>query len=133
MSQDPSAWEAQAVADVIAAQLPQLATFQIESLNNQVDFEHDQLNMAAPHLLIEWIGADHEHGFLGADPITLAFVAVVPGGNQDERRCLAVNALVALANWMRMGNSILSYQPNRSAVERVHPMAVASLTATVVG
>jgi hypothetical protein len=131
---DTSFWEAQAVSDILGAALPELnlpgAVFQVETLNNQVDFEKDQLNVAVPHLLIAYVGADHEHGFIGADPFTLAFCAVVPGGSQYERRSIAANALKAVANWMRTGTP---YQPNRSFVEKVHPLAIATLTATRVG
>jgi hypothetical protein len=130
---DPSAWEDQAVSDLIGAAIPQLSGFQIEALNNQVDFEKDQLVTAVPHLLVAWTGADHEHGFFGGDPFTLAFVAVVPGGSQRERRSLAINALSAIASWMRDPAVGSPYQPNKSAVERLHPLAVATLTASRVG
>lgn len=127
---DPSIWEDQAVSALQAAGLPELADFQIEALNNQVDFSKDELVIAAPYILVAWVAAAHDQGYIGADPLTLAFVAVVPGVNMRERRSRAVNAVVAIANWMRTGTT---YQPDRSAIERVHPAAVASLTSTIVG
>ena len=108
---DPSYWETQAVADILAAALPELnlpgAAFQVEVLGNQVDFEKDQMNRAAPHLLVSWVMADHDHGYPGADPVTLAFVAVVPNASQVGRRNLAINACLAIANWMREGSTNL--------------------------
>lgn len=136
MANDPSVWEAQAVADLIAAAIPELANFNIEVLEGQVDFEKDQLNLAASYLLVACVGSDPEHGHPGADPLTLAFVAVVPGGNQYERRSIAFNAVHAISNWMRGPSAPMApacYQPLRSAVERVHPSAVATLTASIVG
>jgi hypothetical protein len=128
---DPSAWEAQAVSDLLAAALPELSGFQVEALTNQVDWEKDQLTTAVAHVLVAWVEANHEGGYQGADAFTLAFVAIVPGGNQYERRMRAINAAQAIANWMR--SSVSAYQPLRSVVEKVNPFAVATLTATRVG
>lgn len=130
MSYTPTQWEDQAVSDIIGANLPALAGFEIEVLSNQVDFEKDQINHGAPYLLIAWVEADHERGYIGADPFFLAFTVVVPGGSERERRGTAINAVKAIADWMRTGTP---YQPKRSVVERIHPSAIVSLTAIRVG
>ena len=134
MNNSPSDWEDQAVLDLQGSGIPELDGFQIEALSNQVDFEKDQLTLSTSHLLIAWVSSVHESGYIGADPVTLAFVAIVPGGSQRERRASAINAVTGIANWMR-GQSprALLYQPDRSIVERIHPLAVATLTATCVG
>lgn len=118
------------VYELQEALLPSLLGFEIEVLGNQVDWEKDQLNRATPIILVSAVDIDHEKGFYLADPIVLSFVAIVPGGNQRERRSRAFNACQSVANWMRNAANSNPWQPGRTTMERIHPAAIASLTAT---
>ena len=130
-----SFWEDLAVTDLQEASIDALSGFQIESLSNQVDWEKDQLNRAVPHIIIAATRVAHLNGgFPTQDPVTLTFVAVVPGGLQYERRQRAMDALTGIADWMRMNElAMCSYQPSETMLERMHPLAVATLTVLRVG
>ena len=134
MTTSPSQWEDATVDAITSEALAELnlpnCAFQVEALGNQIDFERDVLNRATPHVLVAYVGADTSQGYLNGDKITMAFVAVVPGANQRERRALAINALAAISNWMKVNTT---YLPTRISVDRVHPFCVATLFAEFVG
>ena len=122
------------VSDLKAAALPALAGWEIEILGDQVDWEKDQLNSTVSHLLVSANRVKHINGFPARDPLTLSLVAVVPGGLQKERRMLAMDTLCAVADWMRTDEIAHSqYQPDESVLQRIHPLAIASLTVNRVG
>lgn len=114
---------------LIAAQLPELEGFAIESLGGQVDLENDELNLAVPTLLVAVVGANHS--VPGADVLDLACVAIVPGACQQTRRQQALNALMAIRLWMDAANTLFS--PKTTRTERLHPVVVAALFATYIG
>jgi len=133
-----SFFEDQAVTDLTAAvaagNLPALAGFQVEVLNDQVDWAKDQLTRAAKHLLVATHAVAHKKGFPNSDPLVLTLTAVVPGGLQRERRDLAMGACCAIADWMRTDqNALCFYQPADTVLMKIHPEAIASLTVNRVG
>lgn len=121
--------EAEAVAALLAAALPELQDFAIESLSGQVDLEKDELTLSAPTLLVAVVGGDH--GTAGADTLSLAFVACVPGESQQGRRQQAMDACFAIRIWMEEADT--RYVPNATRTERLHPIAVVGLFASLIG
>jgi len=114
--------------------LQALAGFQIEVLGDQVDLEQDQLNSMVAHILVASNRIQHGKGFAGRDPLSLLVVALVPGGLQRERRQQAVDALCAIADWMRTDElAKCTYLPADTVFQRAHPLAIATLTVSRVG
>jgi hypothetical protein len=124
--------ELEAVTNLLAMNLPELAGFAIDSLAGQVDLENDQLQVATPSLLIAVVGADHAGGAAAeADTFQMAFVAVVPGMDQKVRRQTAMDALLGVRKWMDEYDT--PYLPTSTRTERLHPLVVAALFANRIG
>ncbi len=124
-----TALEESAVEALIAADLPELREFAIESLAGQVDLENDELNLAAPHLLVAVVGGNHV--VRGGDAIDFAFCAVVPGTDQKVRRQSAMDALFAIRAWMEEAHT--NFVPKTTRPERLHPVFVGALFAQLIG
>lgn len=110
------------------ANLPELDAWAIESLGAQVDLDDDQLDFAVSTLLIAQTGADLN--FPGGDSLQIAFVAVVPGSDQQLRRQQALEGLSALRTWLSENTAV---QPTTLRTERLHPVVVMGLFATCIG
>lgn len=124
--------EQEAITNLLAVNLPELAGFAVESLAGQVDLENDQLQIATPSLLVAVVGADHTGSTASeADSLQMAFVAVVPGTSQLVRRQTAMDALWAVRRWMDEYDT--PYVPTATRTERLHPLVVAALFANRIG
>lgn len=123
------ALEESAVAALAQANLPELKGFDLVSLAGQVDLENDQINQAKKSLLVAVVGATHNVS--GGDSIDFAFVALVPGLDQKARRLEAMEALMAIRDWM--DEPYNNFVPKQTRTERLHPAAIVALFAQLIG
>lgn len=115
--------EGRLVADLLSANLPELHDFAIEALGAQVDLEEDALSLGCPTILVAVTGL--QLGSSHGSQVHMGCVAVVPGSDQVLRRQRALDALVAIREWIAATGQ--PYLPTSIRPERFHPVAIAGL------
>lgn len=121
--------EANLVSDLVAANLPELAAFDIESFAGQVNLANDQVLIGKPSILIAVVGATRLASVRGGDTLRVAYVAVSPGTDQGVRRQDALDALFAIRDYLNTTD--LLFEEIRT--EALHPVTIATLYAQFVG
>lgn len=121
--------EANLVTDLVAANLPELASFDIEAFAGQVNLANDQVLVGKPSILIAVVGASRLASVKGGDYLRVAYVAVSPGTDQGVRRQDALDALFAIRNYLNTTD--LLFEEIRT--EALHPVTIATLYAQFVG
>jgi len=121
--------ENQTAAELVAANLPELADFDIEAFNAQVDLSKDQVDVTSPMLLIAVNGLSKGFGARGGDLLSVVFVVVVPNQDQAVARQNGLRALIAIRNWMTRTRFTLE----TIRTHQLHPCFLGDLVATYVG
>ena len=121
--------ETQVVASLLAADIPELAKFDIKAFSNHLDLTNDQIPVSNETLVVAVGGGKRQGNMPGADLVNLVFLAVVPGLDQATRRQDGLDALFALKEWLQDTNFV--YDVIRT--ETLHPVFVGALYAAVVG